>query len=215
MDFDVGSRGWCYILERHGLRKGEFGAAEKLIADCRKSGALPLDICAEDESRRAVGLQQLNDSDIEAEAAGWIDYLTNDAHKTYTPVSFWDDQKFYVETAVEKLDLRNLFEPPCAEFYVPIQNFKGWSDLNARAAMMRRFAEHDHSKKYVQDYIARFGVRKCEANALVVVPEIGRKLCRDAILEFIPADTPARYCRKLDRERAKLRQMIRRKMGAL
>ena len=57
MDFDVGSRGWCYILERHGLRKGDFGAAEKLITDCRKSGALPLDICAEDESRRTVGLQ--------------------------------------------------------------------------------------------------------------------------------------------------------------
>ena len=72
----------------------------------------------------------------------------------------------------------------------------------------------DHNKKYVQDYIERFGVRKCEANALVVVPEIGRKLCRDAILEFIPAGAPARYRRKLDRERAKLQQAIRRQMGA-
>jgi hypothetical protein len=295
MDFDVGSRGWCYILERHGLRKGQFDAAEKLIADCRKSGALPLDICAEDESRRAIGLQQLDDSDIECEATSWIDYITNDAHKNYTPISFWDGQKYYVEMATEKLDLRNLFEPPCAEFYVPIQNFKGWSDLNARAAMMRRFAEHeaagrrcvlllcgdrdpgglhitdkmrknlsdmggavgwtpenliiirfglnadfidahgltwidnletssgqqlddpdheDHNKEYVQNYIARFGARKCEANALVVVPEIGRKLCRDAILKFIPADAPARYRRKLNRERAKLQQAIRRKMGA-
>ena len=51
MDFDVGSRGWCYILERHGLRKGDFDAAEKLINDCRKSGELPLDICAEDSFR--------------------------------------------------------------------------------------------------------------------------------------------------------------------
>ncbi len=143
MDFDVGSRGWCYILERHGLRKGQFDAAEKLIADCRKSGALPLGICAEDESRRAIGLQQLDDSDIECEATSWIDYITNDAHKNYTPISFWDGQKYYVEMATEKLDLRNLFEPPCADFYVPIQNFKGWSDLNARAAMMRRFAEHE------------------------------------------------------------------------
>ena len=63
---------------------------------------------------------------------------------------------------------------------------------------------------HVGHYIARFGVRKCEANALVVVPEIGRQLCRDAILEFIPAAAPARYRRKLDRERAKLRQAIRR-----
>jgi hypothetical protein len=27
MDFRVGSRDWCYILERHGLRKGDFDAA--------------------------------------------------------------------------------------------------------------------------------------------------------------------------------------------
>jgi hypothetical protein len=51
MDFKVGSRGWCYILERHGLRKGDFDDAEKLISACRKSGDLPLDLCAEDSSR--------------------------------------------------------------------------------------------------------------------------------------------------------------------
>src|SRR4029077_2750132 len=48
MDFDIGGRGWCYILERHGLRKGDFDAAQRLINDCRKSGGLPLDICQED-----------------------------------------------------------------------------------------------------------------------------------------------------------------------
>ena len=75
--------------------------------------------------------------------------------------------------------------------------------------------EHsDHTKRYVRDYIQQFGVRKCEANALVVVPEVGRELCRDAILEFVPAEAPARYRRKLDRERAKLRQAIRRQMSA-
>jgi hypothetical protein len=63
----------------------------------------------------------------------------------YTPFGFWDDLDVYVEVAVEKLDLRNLFEPVCAEFFVPITNFKGWSDLNSRAAIMRRFAEHERS----------------------------------------------------------------------
>ena len=29
----LASRGWCYLLERHGLRKGDFDAAEKLITD--------------------------------------------------------------------------------------------------------------------------------------------------------------------------------------
>jgi hypothetical protein len=36
MDFRVGSRGWCYVLEEHGLVKGDFDRAEDLIADCRK-----------------------------------------------------------------------------------------------------------------------------------------------------------------------------------
>jgi hypothetical protein len=51
MDFAVSSRGWCYLLERHGLRKGDFDAAQRLINECRRSGELPLDICAEDASR--------------------------------------------------------------------------------------------------------------------------------------------------------------------
>ena len=51
-----------------------------------------------------------------------------------------------MEVAVEKLDLRNLFEPVCAELHVPITNFKGWSDLNSRAAMIQRFKSHDDSR---------------------------------------------------------------------
>ena len=264
MDFAVGSRGWCYILEREGLRKGDFDIAEKLITKCRKTGALPLDICDEDSSREAVGVENLDDNDIPDEVESWIDFLKNDAHKSYTPNSFWDNLDVYIEAGTEKLDLRNLFEPVCKEFHVPITNLKGWSDLNSRAAIMRRFKKHevegrrcvlllcgdhdpgglhitdtmrknladlgravgwspdnlaiirfglnadfinehgltwidnletasgeqlddpdhaDHDKRYVQDYIAEFGVRKCEANALVVEPEVGRQLCRDAILE--------------------------------
>jgi hypothetical protein len=286
MDFSVGSRGWCYILERHGLRKGDFDAAEKLINDCRKSGGLPLDICAEDPSRETIGIEHLDTASIEDEVESWIIHLRDHAHEQYTPISFWDDLDVYVETAVEKLDLRNLFAPVCEEFHVPNTNLKGWSDLNSRAAMMRRFAEHeaqgrrcvlllcgdhdpgglhitdkmrknledlsgavgwtpenlviirfgldadfidrhgltwidnletssgqllddpdhpDHDKQYVQDYIRRFGVRKCEANALVVEPDIGRALIRAAILKHIPADAVERYQRKLDRVRKRLR----------
>ena len=42
LDFKVGGRGWCYILEEHGLAKGDFDLAEKLINDCRKEGLLPI-----------------------------------------------------------------------------------------------------------------------------------------------------------------------------
>jgi len=44
----------------------------------------------------------------------------------------------------------------------------------------------DHLKPYVQDYLARFGPRKVEANALVVRPEAGRRLCLEAIRRYVP-----------------------------
>jgi len=291
MDFAVGVRGWCYILEGRGhITKGEFDACENFITDCRKTGDLPLDICAEDDSRGTIGLQREPDeSDPRDHAQGWVNYLRNDVLSSYTPFGFWDGQKVYCEVAVEKLDLRNLFESVCAEFRVGITNLKGWSDINARAAMMDRFAAHeragrdcvllmcndhdpgglhisefmaknlddlsaavgwspdgltierfglnadfieannltwidnletssggrlddprhpDHDKRYVQDYIAAFGVRKCEANALVVAPEIGRQLCRDAILRHVSADAPRRYQRRLQTARRDLRRII-------
>jgi hypothetical protein len=290
MVFAVGSRGWCYILERHGLRKGDFGDCEKLITACRKSGDLPLDICAEDSARETVGLERIDSNSIDEEVEDWVDQIRNRAHRQYTPISFWDDLDIYVEVAVEKLDVRNLFEPVCAEFYVPSQNLKGWCDLNARAVMMRRFAKHeaagrscvlllfgdhdpgglritdkmrknledlsrsvgwspdnlvitrfglnadfidahgltwivnletssgqqlddpdhsDHHKRYVQEYIQKFGVRKVEANALVVISEVARQLCRDAILQYVLEDAPAKYERKLKRVRLKLRKALR------
>jgi hypothetical protein len=69
--------------------------------------------------------------------------------------------------------------------------------------------EHaDHDKRYVQDYLAEFGARKCEANALVVEPEIGRQLCRDAIMEHLPANAVERYRRKLERIRRQLQKAL-------
>jgi hypothetical protein len=298
LDFDVGSRGWCYLLEEHGLGKGDFDAGEKLINDCRKSGDLPLDICAEDASRDNIGVEEIDKLDVPAKADALIDHLLNETPKEYLPISQWDDLDVYVEMATEKLDLRNLFQRTCNELHVPITNFKGWSDINARAKIMRRFVywtargkkcvlllcgdndpggllitdtlrknfndlkdamqknhgidweavgsnlvmirfglnadlidandltwidnletssgrrlddpEHDdHWKDYVQNYIDEFGVKKCEANALVAKPAIGRQLCRDAILEHVPIAVVRRYERKLDRLRKQLRTALR------
>ena len=44
----------------------------------------------------------------------------------------------------------------------------------------------DHHKSYVQDYINRFGVWKCEANALVGDPEGAVKIFTDAVRHYIP-----------------------------
>jgi hypothetical protein len=137
LDFSIGARGWCYILENHNaLRNGNFSVAEKLITDCRKTGDLPLDICAEDDARETIGLQEnISNNTVEKAAADWIDHLRNHARTSYTPISFWDDLDTYVQMGVEKLDPRNL----------PLTNFKGWSELNARAAMMKPFAAHERA----------------------------------------------------------------------
>lgn len=51
----------------------------------------------------------------------------------------------------------------------------------------------DHLQAYVQDYIKAYGVRKCEANAIVVAPDVGRLLCMDAVHRYIRAETVNEY----------------------
>jgi hypothetical protein len=147
LDFRVGTRGWCYILEGERIiDKGEFAEAERLITNCRKSGALPLDICAEDGKRAPDGIEDLDDPDPEIEAAGIMAYIDR-AHLHYMPESFWADLDFYVEIAVEKADLKSLFAEVAEEFHVIIQNVGGWADINVRAGMMRRFFEWERRGK--------------------------------------------------------------------
>ena len=293
LDFSVGSRGWCYILENEGvISKGEFDRAERLIVECRKSGDLPLDICAVDEKRAADGVERL-DGDIENETDAIFHYIAT-AHQYYRPISFWDDLPVYCEIAVEKGDLKSLFGQVAAEFHIPISNVGGWSDINSRVAMMRRFADweskgkqcvllycgdHDpgglrisdclhsnfcelenavgwhpahlvvdrfglnadfieaqrltwidnletgsgkrlddprhpeHNLKYVQDYLARFGARKCEANALVIRPQAGRELCRRAIERYLPRDAISRYESELATKRKELSEALAKRLN--
>ena len=105
LDFAVGSRGWCYLLEHHGLRKGDFDAGEKLITDCRKSGDLPLDICAEDASRDAIGVEEIDKLDVSAKADAWSITSSSTGTKSYLPITLWDELDVYVEVATEKLRL--------------------------------------------------------------------------------------------------------------
>jgi hypothetical protein len=162
LDFRVSSRGWCYVLENRGLiTKGEFDQAQKLINDCRKSGDLPLDICAADEKRetdipivwRRDGqtVDEMADSIID-EAQDILDSAEErsrneieNGYRYYTPFGFWDHQEFYIELVVEKIDLKSLFKPIAHRYNIPITNIGGWCDINGRAAMMRRFAEHERA----------------------------------------------------------------------
>ena len=302
LDFNPGSRGWCYIMESHGLSKGDFDSAEKLIARCRKDGLLPLDFCGDDDGARAfIGIEKLDDPDPEDEAQSWIDHLRG-AHESYDPVSFWDYQDNYVEVLVEKIGLRNLFAPICAKYRVPLGNSKGSWSIWQRVKLLERFAarqaegkdcvllycgDHDihglristhlranledvlpafkaaypdhadfdldgveierfgldadfitaqgltwteglitgsgmdlgdpaHRKNGdhdVQSYIARFGERKVEADALVARPDAGRDLCERAILKFIDLDGVEEFeeerRQKREEMRAALDQLLR------
>lgn len=55
----------------------------------------------------------------------------------------------------------------------------------------------DHGKPYVQEYLSKYGARKCEANALVTRPAAGRELCEKAINTFIPKIAPEIYFESL------------------
>jgi hypothetical protein len=66
----------------------------------------------------------------------------------------------------------------------------------------------DHFKDYVQNYLRQYGARKVEADALVTVPELGRDLCRQAILKYVPANAPRRYRAKLKPIRAEMRREL-------
>jgi hypothetical protein len=138
-DFRVSSRGWCYILEeKGGVLKGDFDVAQKRINACRKSG-LPLDICCDDDGRAADGLEYLDVADVEKMAAHLLGYVAG-AHRSYDPISFWETQPQYIEMATEKIDLKSLFSRECGPYHLPITNLSGWTDINSRAVMMKRFA---------------------------------------------------------------------------
>jgi hypothetical protein len=55
-------------------------------------------------------------------------------------------------------------------------------------------------------------VKKCEANALVVVPEVGRALCRAAIMAHVPQRALAQYQDKLTHVRNQLCRLLRKRV---
>jgi hypothetical protein len=117
-DFKVGVRGWCYSLEGRVLveggppmTKGDFHTCQKLLNQLRSDGVVDVNLFAEDASRTARGLVELDPRDVKGQTDYEIGWLRNHAADAYTPFSFWRDQDHYVEMVVEKLDLVNLFKP--------------------------------------------------------------------------------------------------------
>lgn len=54
----------------------------------------------------------------------------------------------------------------------------------------------NHDLPYVQNYLDTVGRRKCEANSIVVIPEMGRELCEKSIQKFLGKDAEKRFKNK-------------------
>lgn len=66
----------------------------------------------------------------------------------------------------------------------------------------------NYRQGYVQDYLARYGARKCEANALVVRPAAARQLCEAAILTYLGPGAEGRFAAKRQAVVARFKDII-------
>ncbi|MBA7549151.1 hypothetical protein ES705_41624 [subsurface metagenome] len=74
---------------------------------------------------------------------------------------------------------------------------------------------HEFYKKniyHVREYIAKYGIRKCEANAIVVVPELGRKMFQDAIDKWLGVDAYKDYLLARETGQSRAKELIEEKL---
>jgi len=138
--FKVSARGWCYLLEQSRLiNKDQFDKVESVINRCRRLGILPVDFVAEEDARAFAGVEIKSDGTVE-DTLKWMLRDVLDGQRYYTP-DWWDGEKYYIQMLVEKIDLKTLFAPVCAQYHIPIANSKGWSSILQRAEYARRFSQ--------------------------------------------------------------------------
>lgn len=140
IDFKVSSRGWGYLMEQGGyINKSQFDKVENAINRCRKEGILPVDFVAEEKSREFTGIQVPSSGTVE-DTLKWMLKNVLEGSRYFTP-DWWEDEEYYIQMVVEKIDLLTLFEPVCAKYKIPIANAKGWQSILQRAEYARRFKE--------------------------------------------------------------------------
>lgn len=292
--FKVSSRGWGYILEQHGIiTKDQFDKVEDVINRCRKRGLLPVDFVAEEKARQFEEIHNPDTNSLPSHIQSWLSAAMNcDNH--FEP-DWWEDEEYYIQMVVEKIDLVTLFQPLCGSYHIPIANSKGWSSILQRAEYCRRFQEaedkglkcvllycgdHDpdglrisdtirknledianiewsdgtpgynpenliierfgldfdfiqdnnltwidnlitgsgknlaspghpnYKLPYLQQYLKEVGIRKCEANSIVVIPEMGRELCQQAIERYLGKDSLGRFRAKKRAVKSKIDDIL-------
>lgn len=140
--FKVSSRGWCYIMEQHGfINKSQFDKIDDAINDCRRKGLIPVDFVAEEDARMFKGVEPIDGGDQSMEdILEWMCRDLLDASNYFKP-KWWENETYYIQMVVEKIDLVTLFEPVCKKCNIPIANAKGWSSILQRAQYCRRYKE--------------------------------------------------------------------------
>ena len=140
--FRVSSRGWGYLMEQAGyINKSQFDRIEDAINDCRKRGLLPVDFVAEEAARAFQGVEPLAGGDQTMQQV--LEWMLRDvlSGSNYFKPEWWENEEYYIQVIVEKVDLVTLFKPVCDKYMIPIGNAKGWSSILQRAEYCRRFKE--------------------------------------------------------------------------
>jgi hypothetical protein len=139
IDFKVSARGWCYLMEaRNYINKSEFNKVADAINRCREKGILPVDFVAEESARAFEGV--IKPSNSMEDTLDWMLDDVLEGYQHFIP-DYWEDEEYYIQVVVEKIDMKTLFQPVCAEYNIPIANSKGWSSILQRAEYARRFQE--------------------------------------------------------------------------
>lgn len=312
LDFHMGARDWCYHLERHGLKKGDFDHGQTCIDEARRAGYLRPGFILEEEGHK-VNCPYFDEETEEEFLDGRLtryhdakqDYL--DSWNYYDGIDFWADKKCFIQVFVEKAGLKSLFADLCDSYYIPMANTRGWGSLEQRAAVAMTFSEHEDQgrspvllavgdfdpaglwitkvlgerfkeiKKFsgwdprldeegnkldenaltiervglnhdfimaneltwidglmtgsgldmadpkhkfwqnntynVQEYVDEYGKAKVEANAIVVDPELGRKMLEDAIERHVGKGALAKHRARLKRTRTRLKTRLAEQLG--
>jgi len=85
---------------------------------------------------------------------------------------------------------------------------------NSQTGSLDNPKHKDHMKPYVQDYIKAYGIRKCEANALVVKHDAGRQLLTDTLSKYIKPEQINQYEQALVVEQKKVERLLKDKFAA-
>ncbi len=207
--FKVSSRGWGYILEQRGIiNKSQFDKVEAWINHCRKNGLLPVDFVAEEAARAFSNVEVPTEESHAGHVRRWVDHdpdglrISQTMRKNLEDIAQirWDD-------GFAGYDPSNLLiERFGLEYDFIRANRLTWIDnlITGSGKDLGSAAHPNHDLPYVQGYLKKVGPRKCEANSIVVIPEMGRKLCRETVLSHLGGDAEERFARKVAQARERI-----------